>query len=189
MSGYDLTKMIESSVAHAWNARHSQIYPELGRLLDADLITIVDEGARRRKVYGVTNKGLKEVRHWLLEYEPDTSSRNPLALRTFFLWLLSQEEAQELLDNERDAHQAQLDLFEQIDRTFARDAWPPNRISLQWGIRYERELLKWIDWAKKRIAQRDEPPTPIVAHRRPSAPTRTASSSTTGGARDRSGEP
>ncbi|MBA3728896.1 MAG: PadR family transcriptional regulator, partial [Actinobacteria bacterium] len=29
MSGYDLTKVFDSSLAYVWSAKHSQIYPEL----------------------------------------------------------------------------------------------------------------------------------------------------------------
>ena len=38
MSGYELTKTFDGSLRYVWAAQHSQIYPELGRLLAAGLI-------------------------------------------------------------------------------------------------------------------------------------------------------
>ena len=38
MSGYDLTKEFETTLAEFWGAKHSQIYPELKALADEGLI-------------------------------------------------------------------------------------------------------------------------------------------------------
>src|SRR5690349_13984687 len=53
-TGYELTQWFDSSLQHAWHARHSQIYPELGKLEAEGLAEVVEEGARRSKTYAVT---------------------------------------------------------------------------------------------------------------------------------------
>ena len=97
-TGYALLKHFEQSLAYAWPASHSQIYPELARLLDDGLIEQTGSGARNSKTYAVTDVGLAEVRRWLRESEPDRRVRSDAALRTFFLWLLEPAEAAERLD-------------------------------------------------------------------------------------------
>ena len=45
-TGYGLLKHFEQSLAYAWPASHSQIYPELARLRDEGLIEQTASGAR-----------------------------------------------------------------------------------------------------------------------------------------------
>ena len=92
-TGYALLKHFEQSLAYAWPASHSQIYPELARLLDAGLIEQADSGPRGSKTYALTDAASTEIRRWLLETEPDRRVRSDAALRTFFLWLLEPDEA------------------------------------------------------------------------------------------------
>src|SRR5580765_3068336 len=92
-TGYALLKNFEQSLAYAWPASHSQIYPELARLLDEGLIEQTGSGARNSKTYAVTEAGLADVRRWLLETTPDRRVRSEAALRGFFLWLLDTDEA------------------------------------------------------------------------------------------------
>jgi PadR family transcriptional regulator, regulatory protein AphA len=146
-TGYSLLKHFEQSLAYAWPASHSQIYPELARLLDDGLIEQTGSGARNSKTYAVTDRGLAEVRRWLRESEPDRRVRSDAALRTFFLWLLEPTEAVERLDAERTYWQGVLDEFLRIgaeptgrdkkSRTF--------RIALEGGIAGVEARLAWLD--------------------------------------------
>ena len=58
-SGYALLKHFEQSLAYAWPASHSQIYPELARLLEDGLIEESETGARRSRTYAITRSGLR----------------------------------------------------------------------------------------------------------------------------------
>jgi DNA-binding PadR family transcriptional regulator len=146
-TGYALLKHFEQSLAYAWPASHSQIYPELARLLDDGLIEQTGSGARNSKTYAVTDSGLAEVRRWLRESEPDRRVRSDAALRTFFLWLLEPAEAAERLDAERTYWQDVLDEFLRIQdeptgddkksRTF--------RIALEGGIAGVEARLAWLE--------------------------------------------
>ncbi len=146
-TGYALLKHFEQSLAYAWPASHSQIYPELARLLADGLIEQTGSGARNSKTYAVTGLGLTEVRRWLRESEPDRRVRSDAALRTFFLWLLEPTEAAERLEDERTYWQGVLDEFLRIQdeptgddkksRTF--------RIALEGGIAGVEARLAWLD--------------------------------------------
>ena len=44
MSGYGLTRLFERTIGRAWRAQHSQIYPTLATLEDAEMIRVVEQG-------------------------------------------------------------------------------------------------------------------------------------------------
>ena len=146
-TGYALLKHFEQSLAYAWPASHSQIYPELARLLDDGLIEQTGSGARNSKTYAVTDRGLAEVRRWLRESEPDRRVRSDAALRTFFLWLLEPAEAVERLDAERTYWQGVLDEFLRIkDEPTGHDKKARTfRIALEGGIAGVEARLAWLD--------------------------------------------
>jgi len=113
-SGYALLKHFEQSLAYAWPASHSQIYPELARLRADGLIEETHTGARGSRTYAITRNGLDEIRSWLRETEPDRRVRSDAALRMFFLWVLEPDEATSRLEDERAYWSGVLDEFERI---------------------------------------------------------------------------
>ena len=146
-TGYALLKHFEQSLAYAWPASHSQIYPELARLVDDDLIEQTESGARNSKTYAVTGAGLQELRRWLLETTPERRVRSDAALRTFFLWLLTPEEAERQLEDERSYWQGALDEFRRIqyEPTGRNKKARTLRIALEGGIRTVEARLDWLD--------------------------------------------
>src|SRR5436309_11686118 len=82
-SGYDLSRYFAVSMGNVWPAQHSQIYPELARLVAEGLITQTGEGPRGRKVYQTTPAGLEALRDWMRQTEPDYSIRDGALLRLF----------------------------------------------------------------------------------------------------------
>jgi PadR family transcriptional regulator, regulatory protein AphA len=148
-TGYGLLKHFQQSLAYAWPASHSQIYPELARLRDDGLIEQTASGARGSRTYAVTEAGLDEVRRWLRETEPDRRVRSDAALRTFFLWLLEPDEARARLERERAYWAGILDELEAIQDE------PPGasrkerafRLSLEGGLRTVGARIDWLDWA------------------------------------------
>jgi DNA-binding PadR family transcriptional regulator len=156
-TGYELQKHFQQSLAYAWPASHSQIYPELARLLEDGLIEQAGAGARNSKTYAVTEAGLDQVRTWLRDTPPDRRVRSDAALRTFLLWLLEPDEAREQLERERAYWQGVLDEFLRIEdeptghnkkaRTF--------RIALEGGIRTVEARLAWLGDAIAEIESDD----------------------------------
>ena len=153
-TGYELLKHFEQSLAYAWPASHSQIYPELARLRDEGLIEQTGSGPRNSKTYEVTSAGRDEVRRWLRETEPDRRVRSDAALRTFFLWLLEPDEALEQLAHERAYWRERLD---ELERIKAGPRGPGRKeqafgIALEGGIRSIEARLDWLDWAAAELA-------------------------------------
>lgn len=156
MSGYDLTKSFDRSLGHVWTARHSQIYPELARLRDEGLIRQVEEGPRGRKTYEVTDAGLVEVRRWMTGTEPERSKREEAFLRVFFLWLLPPQEAADYLRRQAAYHQDTLERYLEYAQAPppGTDAELSYRLALEAGIRHEKALLSWAQWAAAEVEAR-----------------------------------
>ena len=155
-TGYALLKHFEQSLAYAWPASHSQIYPELARLRDDGLIEQTGSGARNSKTYAVTDAGLAEIRRWLRETEPDRRVRSDALLRTFFLWLLEPDEAREELERERGHWHMRLAELEAIK---AGPRGPGRKeqafgIALEGGIRMIETRLEWLAWAEQELSAR-----------------------------------
>jgi DNA-binding PadR family transcriptional regulator len=168
-SGYDLAKTFDLTLANVWTAQHSQIYPELAGMLREGLVRVRAEGTRGRKEYAITAKGKRELVRWLTESAPPTRiSRNESLLRSFFLGFLSVEQAEELLRREREVHEARLERYLDDERSFEllkqRGGPEPmgdgytGAIPLQAGIRFERMMIEWTEWALEEVRRRANAP-------------------------------
>ena len=153
-TGYGLAKSLAGSLNYAWPASHSQIYPELTRLLESGLIRQTASGPRGSKVYETTPKGLSELRHWLRETEPDRGVRSEPLLRIFLLWLLEPEEAGAYLRREKKVLQLQLDELEATaeDHDAQTPAEKAAALALEHGLRIRRARIGWVDWAIAEVA-------------------------------------
>src|SRR5262245_13227650 len=154
-TGYALLKHFEQSLAYAWPASHSQIYPELARMLADGLIEQTGSGARNSKTYAVTAAGTDAVRRWL-QTEPDRRVRSDAALRPFFLWLLEPKEAIEQLERERSYAQSVLDEYLRIqdEPTGNNKKARAFRIALEGGIQGARARVAWLDDAIAEISSK-----------------------------------
>lgn len=148
-TGYGLLKHFEQSLAYAWPASHSQIYPELARLLRAGLIREGEPLPRGARPYELTDAGLAEARRWLRETEPSRTVRSEAALRLFFLWLLEPKDAEAYLREEAERARAVLDELEAIAEQKDPDSPKTRayRIALELGLRSTRAHLEWAEWA------------------------------------------
>ncbi|MGO9198631.1 MAG: PadR family transcriptional regulator [Acidimicrobiales bacterium] len=160
MSGYDLTREFDRTLANVWSASHSQIYPELARLAAGGLIEQVGSGPRGRKVYAATEAGRQEVLAWLRKDDPGRELRVEAMLQGFFWWLLPQDEALALLERERSFHVGELARYEIYAEAAEAMNWWTNpelrsqRIMLEAGIRYERSIVEWADWVREELSRR-----------------------------------
>lgn len=87
MTGYDLVKRFDQSVAHVWHAPHSQIYPELRKLEAGGLITAESQprGRAVKRVYSIAEDGLAELRRWVEDLAPLQRERDAAYLKaTYF---------------------------------------------------------------------------------------------------------
>ena len=155
-SGYDLLQSFNGSLANVWPATQSQLYGELGKLAEAGLVTVTEEGARRRKEYSLTEAGLAELKHWLVDVEPTVIKRSDLLLRVFFLGVVEQDQAEEFL-RKREAtaieYYGSLRATQEQIAPETADLAVYGRIALEWGLRYTEMQREWAVWAQEELAK------------------------------------
>ncbi|MFC4057897.1 PadR family transcriptional regulator [Planomonospora corallina] len=155
-SGYDLTKRFESSVNHAWHARHSQIYPELAKMAADGLVTVGEEGPRGRKTYTITGEGSRLLRDWLMTKENFRPVRDEGALRAFLLPLLEPEASAALLRREAESYAARLAGLEALRASKPREQGSHfGAYALDLGIRQLRMMRDWAEETADRIERDD----------------------------------
>ena len=142
-SGYELTKEFDREMGNVWAARHSQIYPELAKLLAAGLIELEDEGPRGRKSYRITPAGRDEAVAWLRN-GGDRTVRHESLLKMFFLELLSPDEQRTLLHRERAYFAERLAYYRGL---------PPgtNPVKVELGSRYNQAMIDWLEYALSQV--------------------------------------
>jgi len=83
-SGYDLARRFDRAIGYFWQATHQQIYRELGRMVGAGWVAVVEEEATtapRKKVYSVLPVGREEVMRWARETPLACDDRNAFLLK------------------------------------------------------------------------------------------------------------
>lgn len=153
-SGYDLLKMFEISLGNVWPARQSQLYGELGKLTEAGLIEVAEEGPRGRKEYRITEPGRVELHRWLVDVEPKPNRRDDALLRVFFLGLLSPEEARDYMRGHIDHLDRRLDDLMDLEKALTwgdDDLSVHGRLAVEYGKRYLAMRRGWFDWALREI--------------------------------------
>ena len=87
LTGYELKKLFDSSVAHFWSAELSQIYPTLKQLEAEGLVAMeveAQDDRPNRKVYSITEDGRRELLEWLASPVALEAAREPLLINVFF---------------------------------------------------------------------------------------------------------
>jgi PadR family transcriptional regulator AphA len=106
MTGYDLSKLFQQSVAHVWNAPDSQIYPEL-RKMDAEGLlegSDIPWGPRgRKRQYSISDLGREAFRSWMNEPISYFLERDPAHLKAAYLEWAEPDAARRILQ-EHKAH-------------------------------------------------------------------------------------
>jgi DNA-binding PadR family transcriptional regulator len=156
-SGYDLLKRFEESMGYVWSATQSQLYGELNKLADTNLIEVADIGPRGRKEYRVTDAGRAELLRWITNPQDDPPFRSAKLLRMFLLGELPRDEARAYLTSLADAadtDRAELEsLRDSIDWRDDESAFF-GRAALEYGLRVRAMEADWARWAITSLEQR-----------------------------------
>ncbi|MFQ6394408.1 PadR family transcriptional regulator [Nocardia sp. KC 131] len=153
-SGYDLLQRFKGSLANVWPATQSQIYTELSKLADAELIAVSDEGPRGRKEYTLTDTGRADLRHWLTDTKPKRVVRNEVLLRVFFLGVIPPAQAREYLS---DIEAGSAEGLAALAEVKAATDWGDDdlstygRMALGWGERFYVMNQQWARWAREQL--------------------------------------
>lgn len=116
MTGYDLVKYFDGTVAFVWSAPHSQIYPELRRMDEAGLITsreILRGERATKRLYNITDSGTQELRRWTGQLVAHQPERDVFRLKAAFFEWGTYESARRQLQEHLNHYSERLNKWEQ----------------------------------------------------------------------------
>ncbi|MCX6068504.1 MAG: PadR family transcriptional regulator, partial [Chloroflexi bacterium] len=155
LSGYDLKKFFDVSVAHFWSATQSHIYKSLEGLEKkgwADGQIIQQDGKPNRKEYHITEVGRAELRRWLVTPLPLEPVRDATMIQIFFSHFSTDAEIAALFAARMQATRERLQTLQTLAQAAidenarrlgverARQLW---QITLDYGIAYYEFELAW----------------------------------------------
>jgi DNA-binding PadR family transcriptional regulator len=156
LTGYDLAKAFDSGLGSFWNASHSQIYPELKKLLVEGLAeySIVIQGEKlEKKRYTITEAGRADFLEWLRQDEPlDPTPKDKFRLRVYLSDMISDNELLQHLESQIAKRRQKLDwLNNQFECNFV-DLEPADLTKTQRGdylvlrgaIMRETAYIEWL---------------------------------------------
>lgn len=163
-TGYELKKIFEDSSFMYWSGNNNQIYKALMNMENEDLVVsevVHHDNSPSKKIYTITDEGLKEVKNWLL-----SSPEAPEIKKTFLVQLawsdmLSNEELSEALSKYE--NEVKLQLIMQKEK-YRRALHSPNRStreSLIWEMISENIIstynneLNWIRETRQRLFENE----------------------------------
>ncbi|MDO8615401.1 MAG: PadR family transcriptional regulator [Dehalococcoidia bacterium] len=166
MTGYELKKLFDTSVAHFWNAELSQIYPTLKQLESEGLVEMkvkLQADRPNRKVYTITDDGRSELVDWLSRPADPDQVREPLMIKVFFGACVSKEQITRVL---RHRIEQLLEMNARYERgcsviqSFAAGVGL-NREAFFWqltidvGVKHNEASIRWAEEAIERIDRLD----------------------------------
>lgn len=150
MSGYDLAKHFDETIGFFWQATHSQIYRELAKLKERNLIEaeeIQQRGKPNRILYSITDSGREALLVWSRQPSEPDAVKDGFLLKLYGLEHMDIETLREHLTQRMEGHRDRLSKFSEI----AENMQPTSLAELgrlrglQIGLRYEREWAQWCE--------------------------------------------
>ncbi|MGG5340951.1 PadR family transcriptional regulator [Enterococcus sp. AZ192] len=162
MTGYELNQSFRNEIGEFWQAKHSQIYPELIKMEKDGLIShkIEIAGTKlEKKCYSITEKGRAELNSWVnLATEELPVNRDEFVVKLYFIKDATDPALYEVVENQLKLHEERLSHLEDrkrliFDSSKKIEANFGHFLILDHGINREKE---YVDWLKKIQSQINE---------------------------------
>lgn len=161
-TGYEIKKIFKESSILYWSGNNNQIYKALLQMQDEELVkseVIHQDSSPSKKIYTITDKGLAELKEWILSSPETPEFKKPFLIQLAWSDILSDEELNELLIKYENEIKIQLVMQEEMIR---RGMLSPNRTpreSLIWSMISEnilssyRNELNWVQETRKKLTE------------------------------------
>jgi PadR family transcriptional regulator, regulatory protein AphA len=157
VSGYDIMKIFDLSMAHYWHAHPTQIYPTLDRMEESGLIkrrNVVQRNRPNKRLYTITPSGERQLIEWLESPFEGINLKHPPLLRCRFLGHLGADGAIAILKEEQRSWAIHLKRYREIDKEYFAEGKAYRDVNvmfsmftLKYGIDWMQENIKWCEWA------------------------------------------
>ena len=151
-SGYDLLKLVESSIGFFWSPAKSRVYAELKRLSSLGLVSeerVIQEDRPSKRVYSLTPEGQAVLSRWLRSIDTDPDEiRSQLLLKLFFGRLADPASVIALVRKRREEAQQAAARLRQIEAQIREsEDWLHPYLTLRYGLHRAEAIVRWADEA------------------------------------------
>ncbi|QNQ80300.1 PadR family transcriptional regulator [Lactobacillus sp. PV034] len=152
ITGKGITNEFNTEIGDFWKASHSQIYPELKRMVADKWITVTqnDDNAKE-KYYNLTAEGLEVLNNWLTQAVTKLPIHQDLfSLKLFFIKQANDPRIKDLITRQINLLKQELDhLLERKELIFSKQAMIDNHyghyLVLTRAISRTQGQLKWLN--------------------------------------------
>lgn len=173
MTGYDLARLFDISVANFWHALPAQIYAELPKLEGAGFVTsrvVIQESRPNKRLYTLSEAGRAELSAWIGKDARPASVKDELLVRAYASTRADEPRLAAAIERRAEKHREKIARYRGIetallrgrdDAEYARTATRLGPyLTLKRGIGYESEGLAWCEWALEALTARAGSPGP-----------------------------
>lgn len=138
---YDLKRAAAEGISNLWALPHTQLYAECGRLSSAGLLSEErEEDGRRRRLFSLTEDGLKALDEWRLDPTTPAYELRDAGLVKLFCGA----DPERLAATQIESHATRLAEWERMRDALAENDGPRGvRLALESGIGHEREYVRF----------------------------------------------
>lgn len=113
LTGRKITELFETEIGNFWKAAHSQIYPELKRMVAEGWITVheIPTNAKER-YYNIAPLGKEKLDEWILEPNGVPQHKDLFSLKMFFLKDAKDPRIPDLIQQQINLLKRQLDILD-----------------------------------------------------------------------------
>jgi len=163
-TGYEMKKVFEESSAMYWSGNNNQIYKTLVQLLDEGLVTSEvrhQEASPSKKVYTITDDGLKELKKWVVSRPEAPEFRKPFLVQLAWADRLSDMELNELLLNYENEIKLELIYNQEKNRRGVQSPKRNPREAFLWDkiadnlISSLRNELEWVQGIRRELFEKE----------------------------------
>lgn len=115
LTGRQISDLFETEIGQFWKAAHSQVYPELKRMVKEEWISVHELPTNaKERYYRITSKGQANLDQWILEPNATPQQKDLFSLKMFFIKDSKDPRIPQLLEEQI------LILTRQLDHFYAR---------------------------------------------------------------------
>ncbi len=174
LAGYDIAREMKKPQSFFFGqAQLGQIYPELARLEEAELVTstiIEQQGRPDKKVYTLAPAGLQALQRWVVVATPIVETRSEFLIKAHSLWLADAEQAIIQFKAHERYHRENLAAYEaslaEVEQRWGDSIRLMNipafgdYLTVKRGVSYEQEYIAWLQWVIAILEERVEQQSP-----------------------------
>ncbi|CAH8773095.1 PadR family transcriptional regulator [Paenibacillus dendritiformis] len=162
-TGYDMKRMMDTSLNHFWKISYGQIYPTLKKLVEDGWAVVTDtaqESKPDKKEYHITPQGMQALQAWLQEpLQQLHTYKNEFLLKLFFHRHQETDATVRQIERFKSMLQERYQMYEAIENQIMTHCSDEEDLeywllTLDYGKRVVQAEMEWSDAAMRQLQQK-----------------------------------